>query len=214
MSLDLVPPVVAWAAPDDPERPLVLLLHGRGADESSIIGLARLLPPAASYAALRAPLTEGGGFAWFANGGIGRPLPDSLSETTAWARRWLDEVAPEGRPVLLVGFSGGAAFAGGLLLDDPARFAGTAVLYGTLPFDAGLSTAPGRLEGSELLVIHGDADVVIPSELQERSRSYAAGESGARARVRRLPGGHGISEASLEELRGWLESILEGIAAT
>ena len=46
-----------------------------------------------------------------------------------WFRAWLDDVAPAGRPVVLVGFSGGAAFAGGLVLDDPSRYAGAAVLY-------------------------------------------------------------------------------------
>ncbi len=54
----------------------------------------------------------------------------------AWFRSWLDQVAPPGRPVILLGFSGGAAFAGGLLLGDPHRYAGAAILYGTLPFDA------------------------------------------------------------------------------
>ena len=51
------------------------------------------------------------------------------------------------RPVVLVGFSGGAAFAGGLALDDPARFSGVAVLHGTLPFDAGLPSSPAACEG-------------------------------------------------------------------
>jgi phospholipase/carboxylesterase len=46
--------------------------------------------------------------------------------------------------VYLVGFSGGAAFAGGLLLADPARWAGTAILNGTLPFDAGVPTTAGH----------------------------------------------------------------------
>ena len=76
----------------------------------------------------------------------------------AWFRGWLDDVAPAGRPVLLVGFSGGAAFAGGLLLDDPARYAGAAILYGTLPFDAGVPTDAGRLAGVPVLVAQGDAD--------------------------------------------------------
>ena len=110
-------PVVAWSAgADRPDLPLVVLLHGRGADERSILGLASHLPDhlsAASYAAVRAPIGEGGGYAWFANRGIGRPLPESLAATTAWFRAWLDDVAPEGRPVVLIGFSGGAAFAGG-----------------------------------------------------------------------------------------------------
>ena len=45
--------------------------------------------------------------------------PTSLEATMRWFRGWLDAVAPAGRPVVLVGFSGGAAFAGGLVLTDP-----------------------------------------------------------------------------------------------
>ena len=119
-----------------------MLLHGRGSNERDIVGLASHLPTGPAYAAVRAPIAEGGGFAWFANRGIGRPVAESLRDTMDWFRGWLDDVAPAGRPVLLVGFSGGAAFAGGLVLDDPARYAGAAILYGTLPFDAGLPPTP------------------------------------------------------------------------
>ena len=37
----------------------------------------------------------------------------------------------------------------------PDRFAGAAILYGTLPFDAGVPTTPGRLAGARALVVHG-----------------------------------------------------------
>ena len=83
-------------------------------------------------------------------------MADSLQRTMGWFRAWLDEVAPAGRPVLLVGFSGGAAFAGGLVLDDAARYTGAAVLYGTLPFDAGLATDPVRLANLPVFVAQGD----------------------------------------------------------
>jgi len=36
---------VVWQGADDPTRPLVILLLGRGADEARIIGLADHLPP-------------------------------------------------------------------------------------------------------------------------------------------------------------------------
>ena len=101
-------PVVAMAGSAEPEAPLVVLLHGRGSSEREIIGLADHLPPGPTYAAVRAPIAEGGGYAWFANRGIGRPLTQSLAEQMAWFRGWLDSVAPAGRPVVLVGFSGGA----------------------------------------------------------------------------------------------------------
>ncbi|WEV77608.1 DUF5519 family protein [Janibacter cremeus] len=197
-------PVVARHGEDDPSRPLVVLLHGRGADERGIIGLAEHLPEGISYAAVRAPIAEGGGYAWFANRGIGRPVAESLSQTMAWFREWLDGVAPEGRPVLLVGFSGGAAFAGGLVLDDPERFAGAAILYGTLPFDAGVPVTPARLSGLPVLVAQGEEDHVIPRELMERTWSYLTGEAGSPPYAVRVAGGHGITAEVVSHLGGWL----------
>jgi len=205
-------PTVVWHGPDHAERPLVVLLHGRGADETGIIGLASDLPPGLSYVAVRAPIPSGGGYAWFANRGIGRPVPESLDQTMAWFRRWLQQVAPAGRQVILVGFSGGAAFAGGLLLADPQRFAGAAVLYGTLPFDAGVPVSPARLAGVPVFLAHGDADTVIPHDLLGRTWSYLLGESGAPVYARRDPGGHALTQTTLAELGGWIAERLQFLA--
>jgi phospholipase/carboxylesterase len=197
-------PVVATRGSTDPAAPLVVLLHGRGADERSILELAPHLPEGAAYAAVRAPIAEGGGYAWFANRGIGRPVADSLAATMAWFRTWLDGVAPAGRQVLLVGFSGGAAFAGGLVLDDPARYAGAAILYGTLPFDAGVPVEPSRLANLPMFVAQGEADHVIPRELLDRTWSYLHSESGAPTVGRRDLGGHAISGPTLRRLAQWI----------
>ena len=200
-------PAVAWHGEQGDERPLVVLLHGRGSNEGDIISLADHLPGGLAYAAVRAPIAEGGGYAWFANRGIGRPVTESLAETMAWFRAWLDDVAPAGRPVVLVGFSGGAAFAGGLVLDHPHRYAGAAILYGTLPFDAGVPTTAGRLAKVPVLVAHGDADAVIPHDLLERTWTYLHNEAGSATTGVRDPGGHGISPAVLGELRRWLTEV-------
>ena len=204
-------PVVAWRGSTDPESPLVVLLHGRGSNEEDIIGLADHLPAGAAYAAVRAPIAEGGGYAWFANRGIGRPLADSLASTMAWFRTWLDAAA--GRPVVILGFSGGAAFAGGLLLDDPTRYTGAAILYGTLPWDAGVPTTPGRLDGARVLVIHGDRDMVIPRELLDRTWAYLTTDAGSSTTAVRDPGGHGLSAGALTELQGWLTATLASTGA-
>lgn len=121
-----------------------------------------------------------------------------------WFRAWLATVAPDGRPVVLVGFSGGAAFAGGLLLDDPARWAGTAVLYGTLPFAAGVPTTPCRLDGAPVLVAHGTADTVIPADLLDRTWAHLHEGSGADLTAHRDDGGHGLTRGALESLGDWL----------
>jgi len=200
-------PVVATAGSTDPAAPLVVLLHGRGSNERDIIGLAEHLPAGPAYAAVRAPIAEGGGYAWFANRGIGRPVAESLAATMSWFRAWLDGVASSGRPVVLVGFSGGAAFAGGLLLSDPGRFAGTAILYGTLPFDAGVPVTPGLLDGAPVFVAQGDADTVIPRELLDRTWHYLVGESGAASSARRDPGGHGLTVDTVDELGEWIAAL-------
>lgn len=198
------PAVVASYGSTDPAAPLIVLLHGRGSDEREILGLAPHLPTGPAYAAVRAPIAEGGGYAWFANRGIGRPVAGSLRSTMDWFRGWLDEVAATGRPVLVVGFSGGAAFAGGLVLDDPARYAGAAVLYGTLPFDAGLATDPGRLANLPVFVAQGDGDHVIPRELLDRTWSYLLSESGAPTVAQRQPGGHQLTAETVHQLGDWI----------
>lgn len=210
--MSLPSPVVETYGAGDPAAPLVVLLHGRGSDETEIVGLAERLPRTAAYAAVRAPIAEGSGYAWFERRGIGQPLPESLRATMDWFTEWLSTVADDGRPVALVGFSGGAAFAGGLVLDDPSRYIAAALLYGTLPFDAGVPVLPGRLAGVPTLVAQGDADAVIPRELLDRTWAYVNGPSGAPAWALREPGGHEISPTVAAQLGGWLSERLSFFA--
>jgi len=203
-------PAVVRRGSADPAAPLVVLLHGRGSNEVDIAELAGDLPAGLAYAAVRGPIAQGqDAYAWFANRGIGRPLQDSLARTMRWFRTWLDGellATDPGRPVVLVGFSGGAAFAGGLLLTEPLRWAGVAVLYGTLPFEAGLATEPGGLAGARVLVAHGEADTVIPADLLARTWGYLP-LSGADLTAHRDGGGHGISGEALAVLRAWLDAV-------
>lgn len=204
----LLAPVCAHGKGDDQALPLVVLLHGRGSNESEIVRLADHLPDGAQYVALRAPIAENGGFAWFANRGIGRPVAESLRSTMDWFRAWLAEVAPPGRPVLLVGFSGGAAFAGGLVLDDRPAYAGAAVLNGTLPFEAGLPVDDGRLAGLPVFLAHSDEDQVIPRDLLDRTWDYLLTQSGAHVLAHRVTGGHQVTPETVGELAGWISRTL------
>ncbi|HSK33358.1 MAG TPA: phospholipase, partial [Propionicimonas sp.] len=211
-TVTFAPPVVATYGSTDPSAPLVVLLHGRGSNEQEILGLAAHLPAGPTYAAVRAPIAEGGGFAWFANRGIGRPVAGSLRSTMDWFRTWLDDVAPAGRPVHLVGFSGGAAFTGGLVLDEPSRYAGAAILYGTLPFEAGLPTDAGRLANLPVFVAQGDGDHVIPRELLDRTWAYLLAESGAPTVAQRQPGGHQLTAETVHHLGDWIAHRLSFVA--
>jgi phospholipase/carboxylesterase len=212
MSTSFAPPVVVTHGETSPNAPLVVLLHGRGSNERDIIALAPHLPAGVAYAAVRAPIAEGGGFAWFANRGIGRPVAESLADTMAWFRTWLDDVAPAGRPVIVIGFSGGGAFAGGLMLSEPARFSGAGILFATLPFDAGVPVERGQLAHLPVFLAQGDQDHVIPAELLGRTWQYLNAESGAPVTARRSPGGHGITAPILTDLGRWIHQRFTYVA--
>jgi phospholipase/carboxylesterase len=201
-------PSIAARGSQGADAPLVVLLHGRGSHEDDIIVLADSLPAGPAYVAVRAPIDEGGGYAWFANRGIGRPVAQSLRATMDWFRHWLDAESPPERPVVLIGFSGGAAFAGGLLLDDPARYAAAAILFGTLPFDAGVPATPGRLSGRPIFVGQGDRDDVIPRPLLDETWRYLVEESGATVATHRELGGHALTPGTVDALHGWVDGLL------
>lgn len=125
----------------------MLLLHGRGADEYDLLGVADRLPLAFNYASVRAPVpVAGGGFTWFENHGAGRPVARSLESSIRSLRAWLDgpAIAPVSGRCYPFGFSAGMMMAGALLLDDPKRFSGAVLLSGALALrDAALCRRAG-----------------------------------------------------------------------
>lgn len=201
--------IVRRAGSAAPNAPLVVLLHGRGSDEQSLLGLAEVLPPELAYAAPRGPVAlPGGGHTWFENAGLGRPLPESLNASIATVTAWLDAEAA-GRPVIPVGFSAGALFGGGLLLSDPDRYAGFGLLLGALPLHAGLPTAGRPWAGKPVLALHAEADEVMPAELMAEAWRWVHEESGAQVTGRIVAGGHEVSAESVGLLRSWLAGLFD-----
>jgi phospholipase/carboxylesterase len=180
----------------DPEAPLIVLFPDGDlpgdAPGKEMATFARYLPDGACYASVRLPA------AW----------PADPAQTLAWFGGWLDEQRPVPVPVVLVGFGSGAAFAGGQLLADPTRFAAAALLYGALPFDAGLPLTRGRLFGLPVFLAHGIHDMVVPVDLQRRTWDYLVRESGSPLWAQREPGGHELSAKTVSGLAGWIEARL------
>lgn len=209
MSTTTLPaPALVTHGSTDSTAPLVVLLHGRGSDEHALDALAGTLPQGPQYVALRAPVAEPDGYAWCEHRGVGRPVAESLAATMRWFGAWLDSVAPADRPVVLVGFSGGALVAGGLALTDPHRFAGVAILYGTLPFYADLPIEPDQLDGLPVFLAHGESDAVVPHDLLDATWAYLTRQSGASTRAHLSSGGHGLTVSALSGLGDWLTDTL------
>ena len=201
---------VSWSRPaaDRPGTLLVVALHGRGSDERSMAALREYLPAGVTVAAPRGPLALADGFTWFENRGIGRPIAESIADTVAVLLGWLDDVAGAHSGVVLLGFSGGTAMAGGLLLAEPDRFAAAVLLSGTLPWDAGFDTSDGRLSGLPVFWSIDVDDPMIPRDLVDRSESWLRSHSGADLGEHRYPGvGHALSIEELGDVRTFIAGL-------
>lgn len=209
------PPTVRWrkAQGGGAKRPpLLVLLHGRGADEHDLFTLTPAIDSSIAVASVRAPLpTDEGGYTWSESRTPGRYIGESLRASLTWLQEWLDSLAngrPEGQDIYLLGFSAGMAMASALVLDEPARYAGAILLSGTLPFDTDLSITKNRLAGVHLFHGHGSFDRVIPADLVTRSAKYLSESSGAQLETRSYPIAHEISEAELSDINAWLALCL------
>lgn len=195
---------------------LLVLFHGRGADERDLYPLLDWLDPERRLLGVtpRGPLhLPPGGAHWYAVQEIGYPDPPTFSATFTAVSEWLDGLAatagvPPERTVL-GGFSQGAVmtFALGLGEGRP-RPAGLIALSGFVP------TVPGfRLDLAsplpQIAIGHGALDPVISVEWSRKAREVLE-EAGAEPVYRESAHmGHTIDPGFLRELPSWLDDALE-----
>lgn len=202
--------VVVWSEPQESlgDRPLVILLHGRGSHEHDLMQLAPLLVPGAVYAALRAPLPfAGGGFTWFPSGEPGVPPGPGVDAAIRAILAWLDRADPAG-PVAVVGFSQGGALATRLMRTAPERFAAFVNLSGFVTPEPG--AADERLTELRPSLFWGRdvADPVIPASATDLTEAWLPGH--CTLTRRRYEGiGHGISMEEIEDVREFLRLALQ-----
>jgi phospholipase/carboxylesterase len=194
---------------------MLVLTHGRGADEHDLLPLADILDPGRRLIAVlpRGPLRlPPGGAHWYAVHEIGSPDPGTFLPTFAGFSGWLDATAAAhgiapGRTVL-AGFSQGAvmSYALGLAASRP-RPAGILALSGFVPTVPGFELGLEARAGLPVAIGHGTHDPVIGVEWGRRARALLEG-AGADVRYRESPMAHSIDPAYLPELQGWLEDVL------
>jgi phospholipase/carboxylesterase len=203
------------AASGDSEG-LLVLHHGRGADESDLLGLADLLDPERRLQIVtpRAPLQLPGspGYHWYLVPRVGYPDP----ETFAASRRALAElhdglweeigIGP-GRTVF-GGFSMGAvmSYAMGLGADRPS-VAGILAFSGFVPTVEGWEPALADRTGTRAFISHGRNDPVIGVQFAERAKALLA-DGGLEVTYRESELGHQIDPAHLREASAWLGEVL------
>jgi phospholipase/carboxylesterase len=185
---------------------LLVLFHGRGADEHDLFPLLDRLDPERRLLGVtpRGPLTlPPGGAHWYALYRLGEPDPQTFLATYASVVEWLGGLGFAPERTILAGFSQGAVmtYALGLAKARP-RPAALIALSGFIPSVPGfeLDLTPPL---PPVAIGHGTYDDVIGVEWGRAARELLT-NAGADVLYRESPMGHSIDPAFLEEIAAWL----------
>ncbi len=196
-----------------PDR-LLVMIHGKGADEHDLAPLVPHLDPESRFLAVlpRAPLPFMGGWQWYETDGIPRGGPELVSSVDAVDDLVDSACAEHGfqrSQAIMAGFSQGCALtlALGLRRSDRPRPAGLIGMSGFLPQREGLeydfAGAP------PVLIQHGTADPVIGVEHGRRAASVL-GAAGVPVVYREYAMGHEVVAEGVHDIRFWLGLVLAG----
>ena len=183
---------------------LLVLFHGRGADERDLFPLLDELDPERRLLGVtpRGPLSlPPGGSHWYAFQEVGYPDPATFLETYAAVSEWLDGFDFE--HVVLGGFSQGAVMTYALGLGEGRpRPAALVALSGFMP------TVPGFELNLEpplppAAIGHGTYDPVISVEFSRQARELLEA-AGGEVLYREYPLPHAVDPGFLAELAPWL----------
>ena len=126
-------PHALWNRPEGERAgtPLIVLLHGYGANEADLMGLVPLLPEEFTVVSLRAPQTLAqGAYQWFPLMAADDFDLEQVEAASEYVLAWLDSIRGEHSSVSLLGFSMGMAMATTLLRRRPHDFSAVVGLSG------------------------------------------------------------------------------------
>jgi phospholipase/carboxylesterase len=198
---------------------LLVLHHGRGADEQDLLGLADVLDPEQRLHVVtpRAPLRLPGspGYHWYVVPRVGYPDHDTFHAAYASLAALHDElwertgIAPE--QTVFGGFSMGSvmSYSLGLGADRPAP-AGILAFSGFIPVvDGWEPDLAGRADRTRVFIAHGRYDPIMAVDFARRAReTLEAG--GVAVEFHESDAGHHIDPAHVPAAIDWLSATLPG----
>lgn len=184
---------------------ILILLHGTGGDEHSLVEMAKELAPGAGIISPRGQSRDEGVNRWFRRFAEGLfDLSDLEAKTQDLADYLKEELERQGwedRPLALLGYSNGANMAASLLLSGLVKAKKAVLLRPMLPFEP--ETLPNLMGTRALLAVGQKDQICLPS--QGLALEEALVRSGASVEVLWAPAGHGLTEQDLEAARALLK---------
>jgi phospholipase/carboxylesterase len=196
---------------------LLVLHHGRGANEHDLLPLADVLDPQLRLHVVtpRAPLTLPGwpGYHWYVVPRVGYPDPDTFRAAFAALAELHDElwertgVTPD--RTVFGGFSMGSvmSYALGLAKERPAP-AGIMAFSGFVPVVEGWQPAFEDRTGTRVFVAHGRSDPVMEVGFARRATELLQA-NGLEVEYHESDAAHHIDPAHVPAAVAWLAATLE-----
>lgn len=190
--------------------PLIVLMHGRGANRFDLMSLKDSMPRNATIVFPEAPFEAaawgyGPGSAWYQFLGRNRPEPDSFS-------RSLEELGQliasfNATRVVIGGFSQGGTMGLAYALAHPGSIAGVLNFSGFLADHRAVRVTPENVTGTPIFWGHGTHDPAIPFALAVEGRAQLRAAN-ADLTAHDYEIGHWIAPEELSDATQWLASVL------
>lgn len=194
-------------------HPTILFIHGLGADENDLIGLAQFFDPRFMCISVRAPFTlDYGGYSWYDFLEAGRPEPKMFQQSSSMLSTFLDDVIKH-YPVdtlrlFIFGFSMGTVMSLAMSLTRPEIFRGIVANSGYLADNTHLNYRWNEIKAMQYFVAHGTFDPLIPVDAS-RIIKQRLEEAHAAVEYHEYPMQHEISDAGIRDIDAWLRQRLK-----
>jgi phospholipase/carboxylesterase len=205
----------------DGKPPLLLLLHGYGANEDDLFSLAPYLDERFMIVSARAPVVlQPMSYAWFNLGFTPQGVivnPEEVESSRRTIHKFIGEIVEayncDPGAVYLMGFSQGAMMSLAVALTYPGSAAAVVAMSGRmLPQTLSLIPDKDALIGLPIFVSHGTRDTLLPIN-QGRDARAKLSELPVELTYREYDMGHEVSYDSLEDITRWLKEQLDHSSA-
>ena len=187
-------------------EPVIVLLHGTGADENNLIPVSDALAPDATVLSIRGNVSENGMNRYFKRHGEGHYDVEDLNKRGKELYDFIEQKAEEYNfaleDVILFGFSNGSNIGINMLLLEKAKF-NKAMLFAPM-YPVKIEAGPD-LSDAKILLSMGENDPIVPKEESDRVIEIFKSRG---AKVDQVwVNSHEINEKNLIAAKQWLNNL-------